>query len=100
VDGRKALIRIDQDEWGVAAGVVLQLSRLGVRLAVEDDWATMFPERFRARGDEGVEIAITASGDRQRFGQRPRDALIDASSHVEVHAIPMPVSSPGAGRRP
>jgi hypothetical protein len=100
VAGRKALIRIDQDAWDVAAGIVLQLSRLGVRLAVEDDWATMFPERFRAQGDEAVEIAIAASGDSQRFGQRPNATLIDASSRVEVHATPMPVSSPGAGRRP
>lgn len=97
---RKALVRLDEPQWGVAAGILLQMERLGIAFAVEDDWASMFPHRYRATGDEDVELAIVATGSRPDLSSRRGDILIDASTHVEVHGLWMDGGSSSRGALP
>jgi len=78
-------VRIDQQQWGIAAGILLQLHRLGVPFSVEDSWASMFPKRYRETGSEDVELTVVATGSNRQLGERAGDSLVDVSTHVEVH---------------
>jgi len=82
---RRPLVRIDQQQWGIAAGILLQLHRLGVPFYVEDSWASMFPKRYRETGTEDVELTIVATGTDRQLAERAGDSLVDISTHVEVH---------------
>ena len=59
--GTRPLIQIDQNEWPVAAGALLQLQRSRLPFAVEDDWLVMFTEHARSTGAETDWIAITGA---------------------------------------
>jgi hypothetical protein len=54
----RPLIRIDREIWEMAVGVVLQLQKQGVPVAIEDEWVTMFTPAFAASGHESIEITI------------------------------------------
>lgn len=54
----RPLIRI-QGPWPEAAGVVLQLHKAGIPLAVDDRYLFMFTETFLATGVEDVEFLFT-----------------------------------------
>lgn len=79
--GARPLIRIDQNEWAVAAGAVLHLQRGRLPYAVEDDWLPMFTEHARATGGETVVIAITG---------RERELLLTSSGAGETIAAADP----------
>ena len=55
----RPLVRIEQDVWPVAAGVLLDLQKSGVPFAVEDDWLPMFSDIAAATGRETQVIEIT-----------------------------------------
>jgi hypothetical protein len=55
----RPLVRIEQDAWPVAAGVLLNLQKSGVPFAVEDDWLPMFSDIVAATGRETEVIEIT-----------------------------------------
>jgi hypothetical protein len=81
----RPLVRIGQEEWGVTAGILLQLNRLGVPFSVEDSWASMFPAGMREKGTEDFELTIVAAGTHSELSQRDGDVMIDRSTHVDVH---------------
>jgi 4-amino-4-deoxy-L-arabinose transferase-like glycosyltransferase len=57
VAGRPS-VRIEQDAWPVAAGVLLNLQKSGVPFAVEDNWLPMFSDAAAATGGETEVIEI------------------------------------------
>jgi hypothetical protein len=54
----RPLIKVDQDTWPVAAGVLLNLQKSGSPFAVDADWLPMFTERAAATGHETEVVAI------------------------------------------
>ena len=58
VSAGRPLVRIEQDVWPVAAGVLLNLQKSGVPFAVEDDWLPMFSDIAAATGRETEVIEI------------------------------------------
>jgi hypothetical protein len=54
----RPLIKIDQDTWPIAAGVLLNLQKSGLPFAVDADWLPMFTERAAATGRETEVVAI------------------------------------------
>jgi len=52
-------VRIEQDVWPVAAGVLLNLQKSGVPFAVEDGWLPMFSDLAAATGRETEVVEIT-----------------------------------------
>jgi hypothetical protein len=76
---QRPLIRFDQDAWGMAAGVVLDLQRTGVAVAVEDDWLAMYTPAFRATGHEPADIALVGRAEHTRRAGDPAQRLIASS---------------------
>lgn len=75
----RPLIRFDQDAWGLAAGVVLELQKQGVPVAVEDDWLAMYTPAFAATGNERSEIALLG---RTAHDRATGDTLIASSNDL------------------
>jgi hypothetical protein len=55
----RPMVRIEQDVWPVAAGVLVNLQKSGVPFAVEDDWLPMFTEAAATTGRETEVVEIT-----------------------------------------
>jgi hypothetical protein len=72
----RPLIRIDQDAWPLAAGVILRLQKDGVPVAVEDDWIAMFTPRFAATGREPAELAIDGKAEHVRHLGTPGETVV------------------------
>ena len=82
----RPLVRIDQDAWPLAAGVILRLEKNGVPVAVEDDWIAMFTPAFARTGNEQVELTIEAKPQHVRTLGRPGDTvLIEHDPLLFVH---------------
>ena len=72
----RPLIRIDQDAWPLAAGVIVQLQKSGVPVAVEDDWVPMFTPAFAATGQEPVELALNGKAEHVRRRDKPGETVV------------------------
>jgi hypothetical protein len=84
----RPLVRIDQEAWPLAAGVILQLQKEGVPVAVEDDWIAMFTPEFSATGHEGVELVMNAKPQHVRSLGKPGDSVvIERDPFLFVHRI-------------
>ena len=82
----RPLIRIDQDAWPLAAGVIVRLQKEGVPVAVEDDWLPMFTPAFASTGREEVALAITGKPQHVRTVGKPGDVVvIDHDPLLFVH---------------
>jgi hypothetical protein len=84
---RKPVFRIDDDQWGLAAGILLELDRNNTPFAIEDSWLSVFSDRFRVTGDEDAELTIAVTGANPNLAARPGNVTVDASSEVHVEAI-------------
>ena len=83
----RPLIRIDQEAWTMVAGVVLQLQKASVPVAVEDDWIAMFTPAFAATGHEPVEIAIVGRAEHVRLSDRPGYRVIASRDPLYAHVL-------------
>jgi hypothetical protein len=83
----RPLFRIDQDQWWLAAAILLELDREGVVYAVEDDWKTMFPDRFAPNGSEDAELTLAAAHQHAELAARSGNVTVDVSSFIHVEAI-------------
>ena len=54
----RPIVKIEQDAWPVAAGVLLNLQKSGVPFAVEEDWLPMFSDVAAATGRETEVVEI------------------------------------------
>lgn len=84
---KKPFIRIDQYVWGDAAGIVLQLRKAGVPLALEDDWAWMFDDALAARGDEDAEVSISGGPVHERNARRPGNVGLVLNDHIAIDLL-------------
>jgi len=87
-DAHKPFIRIGEETWGLAAGVLLQADRGSIPFAVEDSWMPMFPQAFAANGEEDSEVAF---GNSDEHAARMRIAgaePIASFSNVFIDGIP------------
>ncbi|HEV8638382.1 MAG TPA: hypothetical protein VG370_29560 [Chloroflexota bacterium] len=70
--------------WPTAAAVILELSKEGHRVSVQDDRLVLFGEQYRARGDEDGEILVAERalepGDRDGWRIAAQDE--DETAHV------------------
>jgi hypothetical protein len=84
----RPLIRIDQDGWPLAAGVILRLQKSGVPVSVENDWVPMFTPAFAATGHEAVVLAIDGKAQHVRSLGKPGDAVvIEHDPQLFVHRL-------------
>jgi hypothetical protein len=81
----RPLIRIDQDAWGMAAGVILRLQKANLPVAVEDDWIAMFTPAFTATGSEPVVLTIAGKPQHVRMLDTPGDAVVAEHDPLFVH---------------
>lgn len=79
----RALVTIDQDAWGVAAGAILALQKRGTMVAVEEDWVVMFTPAFRATGKEDAVIRMAMPPEHLRLVDRRVPTI---SSHDPIYA--------------
>jgi hypothetical protein len=84
----RPLVRIDQDAWGMAAGVILRLQKAGVPVAVEDDWIAMFTPAFAASGQEPVALTVAGKAEHIRMLDKPGDMVIVERDPLFVHRTP------------
>jgi hypothetical protein len=80
----RPLVRIDQDGWPLAAGVILQLQKSGVPVAVEPDWIPMFTPAFAATGREAVVLAIDGKPQHVRSLGKPGDVVVIAGKGADT----------------
>jgi hypothetical protein len=88
---KRPLVRIDQDTWGIAAGVILQLQKHGTIVAVEDDWLPMFTEDFADDRREDATLFVAGKVQDVRLRDLPGDRVIVSRDPMFVHRLP-PVS--------
>ena len=83
----RPVIRLDQDAWETAAGVVLNLQKRKVPVAIEDDWVVMFSPAFADSGDERFAIAVVAPAEHLRLSGLPGHETISAHDPVYAHLV-------------
>ena len=79
----RALVKIDQDAWGVAAGAILALQKRGTIVSVEEDWVVMFTPAFRATGQEDAVVTVAMPPEHLRLAAR---GVRTISSHDPIYA--------------
>lgn len=79
----RALVKIDQDAWGVAAGAILALQKRGTIVSVEEDWVVMFTPAFRATGREDLIITVAMPPEHLRLTAR---GVRTISTHDPIYA--------------
>jgi hypothetical protein len=84
----RPLIKIDQDSWGLAAGVLLQLQKAGVAYAVDEDWLPMFTETARAAGHESAVLSISGATRHVILRGQPGTVAVAESDPVFADALP------------
>jgi len=83
----RPVVRLDQDAWEVAAGVVLALQKRALPVAIEDDWAVMFSPAFADTGDERFAVAIVAPAEHLRLAGVPGNEVISSHDPVYAHLV-------------
>ena len=84
----RPVVRIDQDAWPLAAGVILRLQKKGVPVAVEDDWLPMFTPFFAATGQESVALTVMGKPEHVRNVGKPGDVVvIESDPLLFVHRL-------------
>jgi hypothetical protein len=81
----RPLVKLDQDAWGIAAGVILRLQKSKVPVAVEDDWIVMFTPAFAATGQEPAVLTIAGRAEHVRLVGAPNDAVVVSRDPIYVH---------------
>lgn len=82
----RPVIRLDQDAWGIGAGVIVTLQKHGVPLAVENDWLVMFTREFAESGAEPAAITIAGTTLHVRLLETPGQETISSRDPIWAHA--------------
>jgi hypothetical protein len=64
---RRPLLHIEPQIWPIAAGALLLVDKKGIHFAVDDQWSTMFGEKFERNGREDGELTIGGSSRQPRI---------------------------------
>ena len=84
----RPLMIIGSDVWSMAAGVLLELDRAGVPVAVEHDWLEVFPPPFAADGREDVDLSVSDTDEHLVLAARPGNMLVTRSETIYIDALP------------
>ena len=84
---RRSKILMDQPVWETAAGVVLQLRKKGVSVAVEPGLERMFSGTVAADGTEDLEIAFCGGPCHERLIARPGNTVVLFGDGLAIDAI-------------
>jgi hypothetical protein len=83
---RRPVFRIAHEAWPFAAGIILELSRVGRSVAVEPQWIYMYTDAFAVNGGEDAQFRIVAAqGDDVR--SRPEYEPVTSSGPVNVYRV-------------
>ncbi len=86
---QKPLVRMDVTTWGYAAGVVLQLERAAVPVAVEDGDVPLFSDAVAVDGREAVELTIARQPKQAALASRPGNIVVAATDGLFIDALPI-----------
>jgi hypothetical protein len=84
---RRLKILMDQPVWETAAGVVLQLRKKGVVVAVQPGLENMFSGTVAADGTEDLEITFCGGPCHERLSARPGNAVVLFGDGLAIDAI-------------
>jgi hypothetical protein len=94
----RPIVRIEQDAWPVAAGVLLNLQKSGVPFAVEDDWLPMFTDAAAATGHETEVVEITGRERHFLLTSDGRAVTLGEAAPFYAVLLTPPVQSEGTQR--
>jgi hypothetical protein len=83
---RKPLFRIDDDQWGNAAGIILRFEQNGTPVAVDSASLPMFSGAFAPRGDEDALVTLANAGLHDNLRNRAGTVVVFESGRVYVDA--------------
>jgi hypothetical protein len=83
----RPLVKLDQDAWGIAAGIILRLQKSQVPVAIEDDWIVMFTPAFAATGRESAVLTIAGRAQHVRMLDAPGDVNLVSRDPIYVHRM-------------
>ncbi|MFI5180599.1 MAG: hypothetical protein ACHQPI_04345 [Thermoanaerobaculia bacterium] len=83
----KPLISIaSEDRWVPAAGLVLNLSKAGYRVTVDEGWWWMYGRSFRSTGREDVGLVLGNEALESTLGRSPDFAFVGRGSGLFVYS--------------
>ena len=91
----RPLIRMREQTWSPAAGVVLQLYKAGIPLAVENQQLFFFTDVFAATGEEDVEFLFTHGVLHGEPGDEPPYRLVAREGATALYRRSLSASSTG-----
>lgn len=83
----RPLIRIGEDRWGDAAGILLRLTKDGTSVAVEERWTWMFTDAFGPTGAEDAVISLADLELHRRLRGEPGTTVLFESHPLFVDAV-------------
>jgi hypothetical protein len=84
---RRVTVLMDQPVWETAAGVVLQLRKKGVTVAVQPGLEHMFAGTAAADGTEDLEVAFCGGPCHERLLSRPGNMVLLFGDGLAIDAI-------------
>jgi hypothetical protein len=84
---RRVKVLMDQPVWETAAGVVLQLRKQGVSVAVQPGLEHMFAGTAAADGTEDLEVAFCGGPCHERLLSRPGNMVLLFGDGLAIDAI-------------
>jgi hypothetical protein len=84
---RRVKVLMDQPVWETAAGVVLQLRKKGVPVAVQPGLENMFPGTAAADGTEDLEVTFCGGPCHERLTSRPGNMVLLYGDGLAIDAI-------------
>ena len=85
----RALILIDQPVWDAAAGVILQLRKNHIPIAVEPGLDAMFSGTVAADGSEDLEITFCGGPCHERLAARPDNNVVLLGDGLAIDSRPI-----------
>ena len=87
---QRPLVAIDARVWMTAAGVILELRKRGVEVAVEPRLVSMFPGTTSPDGTEDVEISFCGGPCHETAAARPGNVVLMLNGVMAIDARPLP----------
>ncbi len=83
----RPLVKIDQPIWSVTAGVLLQLQKQHIPIAVEEGWWFMFGQPARPTGHETATLIFAGPELRVRLQGQPGHELLAERDRIAVFLV-------------
>jgi hypothetical protein len=83
----KPLISPHGDTWAQTAGIVVQLCKHDIPVAVPASILWMFGSPLAPRGDEDAELTIADPPSRVRLSRREGDCVVAEHNGISIHLL-------------